>query len=66
MWIHSLNKSFSVGLATYFGTGSANLLWVWMGCTAIKEVVKGFHCCLRACVDFGCWVIECMHGGVIN
>ena len=47
-------------------TGFVEFLWVWMGGTAVEEVVKCFHCCLGASVDFGSEVIEGMHGGVIN
>ena len=46
--------------------GSVNLLWVWVGGTAVKEVVKGSDSHLCACVDFGGQVIEGMHGCIIN
>ena len=47
-------------------TGFVEFLWVWMGGTVVEEVVKCFHCCLGASVDFGSEVIKGMHGGVIN
>ena len=31
-------------------TGSADFCWMGMGGMVVKEVVKGFHCCLCACV----------------
>ena len=46
--------------------GFAEFLWVWMGGTVVQEVVKCFHCCLSAGVDFGSKVIEGVHGCVIN
>ena len=46
--------------------GSVCLLWVWVSGTAVKEVIKGFHCGLCARVHLGCQVVESMHGGVID